>query len=389
MIADLSPSNRDQFRREIGNFCDKKWLFSTLPPHHTVIYPSAVTFPVVQNSLKITPCRPCSDLRSVNRLLPKASYPGRPIGDIVDMVRCRYRTNYDFLFLDLSKAFLRLRLSGDKVLKIKSDGKCFYSDRVLFGYKHGPSSLSGHVTVLLNATFSAMTGRRIEMSSVNDFTDIIEGLVIAVYYDDVLVLGERKLVRRFKSIMQAIAVLCGSEFPEEKCDNLRKTSTPVRHLGVEWRIDRDSQLVIQCVKPDPVILDGPFVSRRLAFAHAGRYYDVLRCHATVRFIGDYIRHIFGQSPGGSRRTSAAEVLGISGGVFLLLNYSRIKLSFVRCKTHLLVGVLMLLSLLTMRLYSYIVMLQLRGMAMFYTQSVSHLSSPGLISVFHRRYYCNP
>mmetsp|Transcript_15282 Transcript_15282/g.15099 ORF Transcript_15282/g.15099 Transcript_15282/m.15099 type:complete len:156 (+) Transcript_15282:98-565(+) len=107
--------------------------------------------------------QPCSDLRSVNRLLPKASYPGRPIGDIVDM------------------AFLRLRLSGDKVLKIKSD---------------------------------AMTGRRIEMSSVNDFTDIIEGLVIAVYYDDVLVLGERKLVRRFKSIMQAIAVLCGSvEWP--------------------------------------------------------------------------------------------------------------------------------------------------------------------------------
>ncbi|KAF4742091.1 hypothetical protein FOZ63_028838, partial [Perkinsus olseni] len=303
LIAGLPPHARTQFRDEIKNFCDKKWWFTQLQPHHKVIRPPAVTFPVIQGAYKSTPCRPCSDLRPTNRLLPKASYCGRPVGDIIDMVRCRYRSHHDFLFLDLSKAFLRLHLGGDKVLEIKSDGGVYYSDRVLFGYKHGPVSLSGHVTLLLNATFSALTGRRIEEVSINAFSNIIEGLTIAVFYDDVLVLGERPLVSQFKSIIQSIALLCGSEFPNTKCDDLRDLSSPARHLGALWRVDRDSHLLIQCVKPEPIVLSEPVASRRLAFAHAGRYFDGLRCHADVRLISDYLRHVFGQSPGGSRKAA--------------------------------------------------------------------------------------
>ncbi|KAF4647514.1 hypothetical protein FOL47_004498, partial [Perkinsus chesapeaki] len=142
-----------------------------------------------------------------------------------------------------------------------------------------------------------MTGRRIEETSINAFSNIIEGLTIAVFYDDILVLGEQALVFRFKSIIRAIAPLCGSEFPDNKCDDLREMSSPVRHLGVWWSVGLRNDLQICCVKPDPIILKTPFVTRRLAFAHAGVYYDPLRCHPSVRLISDYIRHVFGQSPG--------------------------------------------------------------------------------------------
>ncbi|EER02351.1 hypothetical protein Pmar_PMAR006673 [Perkinsus marinus ATCC 50983] len=124
---------------------------------------------------------------------------------MADIIRARYREHYDVCFLDLEKAFLRLHIASPK--------------------------------------------RPVNESSIDSFANLVDGLIVLNYYDDLILM----------------ASLCGSNFPAEKCDDLRTVPAACRHLGLLWKITDDRLM--------------------------------------VRLGGDYLRHWFGSSPGGSRRSA--------------------------------------------------------------------------------------
>ncbi|KAF4721204.1 hypothetical protein FOZ63_012201, partial [Perkinsus olseni] len=98
--------------------------------------------------------------------------------------------------------------------------------------------------------------RPVRESPIDAFADLVDGLVVLNFYDDLLLM-----------------VLCGSRFPANKCDDLRAISAPCRHLGLLWKIDDDR------------LSDDLRVSRRQAFSYAGRSFDPLRCHSLAVLAG--------------------------------------------------------------------------------------------------------
>ncbi|KAF4692612.1 hypothetical protein FOZ60_013093 [Perkinsus olseni] len=208
LLAKLSAEAQKEYWGEIQKFRDNGWWLDSLPSNAEVISPPVCTFPVCQGLLKSTRIRPCSDCRVLNRTLCSASYCGKTVGAIASIVRARYRPQYDVCFMDLEKAFLRLHIQSPK--------------------------------------------RPVRESPIDAFADLVDGLVVLNFYDDLLLM-----------------VLCGSRFPANKCDDLRAISAPCRHLGLLWKIDDDR------------LSDDLRVSRRQAFSYAGRSFDPLRCHSLV------------------------------------------------------------------------------------------------------------
>ncbi|EER18169.1 hypothetical protein Pmar_PMAR013573, partial [Perkinsus marinus ATCC 50983] len=52
-------------------------------------------------------------------------------------------------------------------------------------------------------------------------------------------MGEKPLVERMRHLLSLTASLCGSNFPAEKCDDLRTVPAACRHLGLLWKITDD------------------------------------------------------------------------------------------------------------------------------------------------------
>ncbi|KAF4724643.1 hypothetical protein FOZ62_002318 [Perkinsus olseni] len=141
----LPPEAKKQFDREISNYLEAGFWKSRKPAWASVLGPPCVTFPVTQGDHKSTKCRPCTDARCLNLAFPSASYNGPSVMEIIGMVRARAQPGQRMIFMDLTKAFLRLRHAGSKMVEILCKGATYFSDRVLFGLKYGPSALAGLV----------------------------------------------------------------------------------------------------------------------------------------------------------------------------------------------------------------------------------------------------
>ncbi|KAF4647251.1 hypothetical protein FOL47_004855, partial [Perkinsus chesapeaki] len=200
LIKSLTDEQRNAFEAEIQSYLDKSWWKkapSSTKAQSGFVYPPAVTFPVCQKAHKTTRVRPCSDQRSMNKVIPKGGYDGYSIQDLLELIRCRWAPSSRMIFMDLSKAFYRCRLHSDHLITILSMGNIYISDRVLFGGTYGPAALNGCLLVLINAILSGLTGQRVRAKNTNEFLDLVPGLHILVYYDDVCVFGDPSLVTQF------------------------------------------------------------------------------------------------------------------------------------------------------------------------------------------------
>ncbi|KAF4735271.1 hypothetical protein FOZ63_016815 [Perkinsus olseni] len=299
----LATSHKEQFLQEIKNFVSKHYLSTYKLAWQSELRPGCVTFPVVQGLHKSTKCRPCTDARKINLHLPVSSYDGYSVSTILAMVRARFRPGDQLVFMDLEKAFLRLRHADSLVVKVLTLGKVYYSSRVLFGLKYGPCALSGFVLLLLDATFSSLLGYHVRAKSTTEFANLLEGLTVVAFYDDILILGRPELVQKTVQILSYLAPVIGGNFPREKVDHLSPSTENVRHLGVNWRMDHQRGLIISCIPPqkatEEYVSD---ITRRRAFAIAGSYFDPLQLHPYARLGADWLRHWAGQSPGGMKKS---------------------------------------------------------------------------------------
>ncbi|KAF4666525.1 hypothetical protein FOL46_003047 [Perkinsus olseni] len=312
LLQKLTEGQQQQFRNEIEDYKSHHWWEEidgyTKPDKLTI--GTACTFPVAQSIFKTTKCRPCTDCREINKHLPQASYDGYTIFEATALVRGRWDSSYTLAFLDLSKAFYRLRLGDKKYVHIVTDSHRYRSNRVVFGLVFGPAALSGLVLMILNAAFTGLLGRPVMCKSTREFTNLVPNLFCVVYYDDVMIWGDEELVVKLASILTQIAPIVGSEFPSTKQDWLRplegKTDIPdnsgYRHLGCIWSRARgeDGGLRLECVAPSPEeIKIANQVTRRRLFRAAGMLHDPLRLHPMTRFIADRVRRWGGSSEGGN------------------------------------------------------------------------------------------
>ncbi|KAF4649613.1 hypothetical protein FOL47_001891, partial [Perkinsus chesapeaki] len=296
----LSEAAKSEFNKEISAYCAAGFWLTKQPAWATLIGAPCVTFPVTQGDHKSTRCRPCTDARSFNSDLPSASYTGPSVMDIIGTIRGRYQPGQRIIFMDLSKAFLRLRHSNSLMVKILCKGHTYFSNRILFGLKYGPCSLSGEVLLLLNCAFTALLRRAVWCTKVEDFTGLIKGLNVSAFYDDIIIFGTPELTSKLEQILRFIAPYCGASFPQDKVDEV-SCETPVRHLGVNWVLNSHGELLIKCVKPS-LTLDVPTtISRRQVFSIAGSFFDPLLCHPLCRLGADVLRAWAGRLPGGKGR----------------------------------------------------------------------------------------
>ncbi|KAF4649719.1 hypothetical protein FOZ61_001042, partial [Perkinsus olseni] len=289
----LSEQARSDYCLEIKNFVDSHWWVPIDQNDHThslVSETDIITFPSCQKETKSTRVRACSDARRLNSELARASYNGWSIDQILRLVRARWDPASSSMFiLDLRKAFYKIRIAHNKFVRVRTLGRVFVSNRIIFGIRIGPAILSAQVCTLCNAVLTGMLGRPVEVHEVFGLADVISGLTILPYYDDLLVIGPTDLARRFVEIISRIAPQIGAEFPIEKQSQLG-LGTAVNHLGVTLSMSNAKELLVSCNSP-PVssVVIGPFISKRSIFSAAGAIYDPAYCHAESRLIADHLR----------------------------------------------------------------------------------------------------
>ncbi|KAF4706664.1 hypothetical protein FOZ63_019688 [Perkinsus olseni] len=309
LLQRLTEGQQQQFRKEIEDYKSHHW-WEEVGDHTKGDKKSigtACTFPVAQSIFKTTKCRPCTDCREINKYLPRASYDGFTIFEATALVRGRWNSSYTLAFLDLSKAFYRLRLGDEKYVHIVTDSHRYCSNRVVFGLVFGPAALSGLVLAVLNAAFTGLLGRPVMCKSTREFTNLVPNLFCVVYYDDVMIWGDGELVAKLANILTQIAPIVGSEFPPTKQDWLRPfggntDKSGYRHLGSIWSRTEgeDGGLRLECVAPSSEeIKVTNQVTRRGLFRTAGMLHDPMRLHPMTRFIADRIRRWGGSSEGGN------------------------------------------------------------------------------------------
>ncbi|KAF4647924.1 hypothetical protein FOL47_003954, partial [Perkinsus chesapeaki] len=197
-----------------------------------------------------------------------------------------------------------IRLGSNRVLRITSNGRHYYTNCVIFGLSFGPCSLGGKVLVLLNAVFSVLLGREIRMKSIEEASVYFSDVIIVVFYDDICVMGNPTKCATIIYLLCYIAQLVGDSFPEEKREEITKEGTPCRHLGVLWSKDPNDRLVLSCVPIEQSASFAPeIVSRRDIFSLAGHRYDPLKLHPIARLVADRMRRWAGRSEGGNSRSA--------------------------------------------------------------------------------------
>ncbi|KAF4733526.1 hypothetical protein FOZ62_002741 [Perkinsus olseni] len=289
----LSEQSRADYLSEIRNFVDHKWwvpITSSIGDDPLVSETEIITFPSCQKETKSTRVRACSDARRLNQETMPASYQGLSIEDILRFARARWDPSSSTMFvLDLRKAFYKIRIAHGKRIKVRTINCAFLSDRIIFGLRIGPSILSAQVCILCSAVLSGILGRPINIDSVHGLVDVVSGLVILPYYDDLLVIGNEDLARRFVDVICRVAPYLGGEFPAEKRLHLVPGAS-MNHLGLHWHLSKQNMLTLSCNPPnqdDPCI--SRTVSKRAIFGIAGLFHDPTYGHVEARLVADYLR----------------------------------------------------------------------------------------------------
>ncbi|KAF4717289.1 hypothetical protein FOZ63_011530, partial [Perkinsus olseni] len=281
MLRKLSASEKDDYEKELKGMIDKQWWREGEPSKDAKpLDLPCCTFPLSQGSHKSTRVRLCSDMRGPNLCLPVASYSGHSVPEVLGILRSRVKPTDHLELLDLQKAFYKLRLARKRCVRIKTAGRSFHCDRIVFGIRCGPAALAAQVTFLLNSAYSGLLGRSVSRRDTREFLDMQCGVSAVPYYDDIALFGDHDRVVALREIIVEIAPLMGAACPAEKRDSVpvpdahSPPTEPVRHMGVFWSRASDGRLLLRCVPHEG--LDSPnyqSISRREAFSLAGVQYD--------------------------------------------------------------------------------------------------------------------
>ncbi|KAF4703023.1 hypothetical protein FOZ63_015793 [Perkinsus olseni] len=218
---------------------------------------------------------------------------------MTSLARSRYQKGHEVWFLDLKKAFYRIRQGGKRVSYLKFNGLFYKSSRIIFGVQHGPSSLYA-ATLLMEqlayAVFDIIMELQDEESVLYNFRfedkpvhrDDIE-ITLAYFFDDFMISGPPLLVEIFKRLLGVGVTLIGFEFPPDKM-SMVEVDKPERHLGSMWSLTQDLSLRIDCINPEDVpateIL--PLTKRRV-FQHTGRLHETTREHGVTDYIKNALK----------------------------------------------------------------------------------------------------